>query len=70
MSIMKYHPISSCFVLYNDGKKSFNLIRHKFLHEYIDSALTQTKSSGFDALELSVSSEGVVNTNKGLDICV
>ena len=31
--------------------------------ESIDSALTQTKSSGFDALELSVSSEGFVNTN-------
>ena len=31
--------------------------------ESIDSALTQTKSSGFNALELSVSSEGVVNTN-------
>ena len=30
--------------------------------ESIDSALIQTKSSGFDALELSVSSEGVVNT--------
>ena len=31
--------------------------------ESIDSALTQTKSNGFDALELSVSSEGVINTN-------
>ena len=31
--------------------------------ESIDSALTQTKSNGFDALELSVSREGVINTN-------
>ena len=32
-------------------------------NESIDSALSQTKSNGFDALELSVSSEGVINTN-------
>ena len=31
--------------------------------ESINSALTQTKSSGFDALELSVPSEGIVTTN-------
>ena len=37
--------------------------------ESIDSALTQTKSSGFDALELSVSSEGVVNTQTSKTEC-
>ncbi len=38
--------------------------------ESIDSALTQTKSSGFDALELSVSSEGTVNTNTSKTECI
>ena len=37
--------------------------------ESIDSALTQTKSNGFDALELSVSSEGVINTNTSKSEC-
>jgi len=37
--------------------------------ESINSALTQTKSSGFDALELSVSSEGVINTNTSKAEC-
>ena len=37
--------------------------------ESIDSALTQTKSNGFDALELSVSSEGVINTNTSKAEC-
>ena len=37
--------------------------------ESLDSALTQTKSSGFDALELSVSSEGVINTNTSKAEC-
>ena len=32
-------------------------------NESIESALSQTKSNGFDALELSVSNEGVINTN-------
>ena len=32
-------------------------------NESIESALSQTKSNKFDALELSVSSEGVINTN-------
>jgi len=32
-------------------------------NESIESALSQTKKNGFDALELSVSSEGVINTN-------
>ena len=32
-------------------------------NESIDSALIQTQSNGFDALELSVSNEGVINTN-------
>ena len=38
--------------------------------ESIDSALTQTKSSGFDALELSVSSEGIINTNTSKTECI
>ena len=38
--------------------------------ESIDSALTQTKSSGFDALELSVSSEGIVTTNTSKTECI
>ena len=37
--------------------------------ESIDSALTQTKSNGFDALELSVSIEGVINTNTSKAEC-
>ena len=37
--------------------------------ESIDSALTQAKSNGFDALELSVSSEGVINTNTSKAEC-
>ncbi|MFL2508428.1 MAG: sugar phosphate isomerase/epimerase family protein [Candidatus Pseudothioglobus sp.] len=37
--------------------------------ESIDSALIQTKSNGFDALELSVSSEGVINTNTSKAEC-
>jgi len=37
--------------------------------ESIDSALSQTKSNGFDALELSVSSEGVINTNTSKAEC-
>ena len=37
--------------------------------ESINTALTQTKSSGFDALELSVSSEGVINTNTSKTEC-
>ena len=37
--------------------------------ESIDSALTQTKSNGYDALELSVSSEGVINTNTSKAEC-
>ena len=32
-------------------------------NESIDSALIQTQSNGFEALELSVSNEGVINTN-------
>ena len=38
-------------------------------NESIDSALSQTKSNGFDALELSVSSEGVINTNSTKPEC-
>ena len=38
--------------------------------ESINSALTQTKSSGFDALELSVSSEGIINTNTSKTECM
>ena len=37
--------------------------------ESIDSALAQTKMNGFDALELSVSSEGVINTNSSKVEC-
>ncbi len=38
-------------------------------NEPIESALSQTKSNGFDALELSVSNEGVINTNTSLTEC-
>ena len=38
-------------------------------NEPIDSALSQTKMHGFDALELSVSSEGVINTNSSKAEC-
>ena len=38
-------------------------------NESIESALSQTKKNGFDALELSVSSEGVINTNTSKDEC-
>ena len=38
-------------------------------NESIESALSQTKSNGFDALELSVSSEGVINTNTSKAQC-
>jgi len=38
-------------------------------NESIESALSQTKKNGFDALELSVSSEGVVNTNTSKAEC-
>ncbi len=38
-------------------------------NESIESALSQTKSNGFDALELSVSNEGVINTNTSLTEC-
>ena len=38
-------------------------------NESIESALSQTKKNGFDALELSVSSEGVINTNISKDEC-
>ena len=38
-------------------------------NESIDSALSQTKSNGFDALELSVSSEGVININSTKPEC-
>ena len=38
-------------------------------NESIDSALSQTKSNGFAALELSVSSEGVINTNSTKPEC-
>jgi hexulose-6-phosphate isomerase len=38
-------------------------------NESIESALSQTKSNGFDALELSVSSEGVINTNTSKAEC-
>ena len=37
--------------------------------ESIDSALIQTQSNGFDALELSVSNEGVINTNLSESEC-
>jgi hexulose-6-phosphate isomerase len=39
-------------------------------NEPIESALSQTKSNGFDALELSVSNEGVINTNTSKTECV
>ena len=38
-------------------------------NESIDSALIQTQSNGFDALELSVSNEGVINTNLSESEC-
>ncbi len=38
-------------------------------NESIESALSQTKSNGFDALELSVSSEGVINTDTSKGEC-
>ena len=38
-------------------------------NESIDSALIQTKSNGFEALELSVSNEGVINTNLSESEC-
>lgn len=38
-------------------------------NESIDSALIQTQSNGFDALELSVSNEGVINTNLSKSEC-
>ena len=38
-------------------------------NESIESALSQTKKNGFDALELSVSSEGVINTNTSKTEC-
>ncbi|MFL2466414.1 MAG: sugar phosphate isomerase/epimerase family protein [Candidatus Pseudothioglobus sp.] len=38
-------------------------------NESIESSLSQTKNNGFDALELSVSSEGVINTNTSKAEC-
>ena len=38
-------------------------------NEPIESALSQTKMHGFDTLELSVSSEGVINTNSSKAEC-
>ena len=38
-------------------------------NESIESALSQTKSNGFDALELSVSNEGIINTNTSKEEC-
>ena len=38
-------------------------------NESIESALNQTKSNGFDALELSVSNEGVINTSTSKTEC-
>ena len=38
-------------------------------NESIESALSQTKKNGFDALELSVSSEGVINTKTSKADC-
>ena len=38
-------------------------------NESIESALSQTKKNGFDALELSVSTEGVINTNTSKAEC-
>ena len=38
-------------------------------NESIESALSQTKSNGFDALELSVSIEGVINTDTSKAQC-
>ena len=38
-------------------------------NEPIESVLSQTKKHGFDALELSVSSEGVINTNSSKAEC-
>ena len=38
-------------------------------NESIESALLQTKANGFDALELSVSNEGVINTKTSKAEC-
>ena len=38
-------------------------------NESIESALSQTKANGFDALELSVSNEGIINTNTSKEEC-
>ena len=38
-------------------------------NEPIESALSETKMHGFDALELSVSSEGVISTNSSKAEC-
>jgi len=38
-------------------------------NESIESALLQTKANGFDALELSVSNEGVINTKTSKSEC-
>ena len=38
-------------------------------NESIDSALIQTQSNGFEALELSVSNEGIINTNLSESEC-
>ena len=38
-------------------------------NESIESALSQTKSNGFDALELSISNEGVINTSTSKNEC-
>ena len=38
-------------------------------NESIESALSQTKANGFDALELSVSNEGIINTNISKEEC-
>ncbi len=39
-------------------------------NESIESALIQTQSNGFKALELSVSNEGVINTNLSESECI
>ena len=38
-------------------------------NESIESALSQTKANRFDALELSVSNEGIINTNTSKEEC-
>ena len=38
-------------------------------NESIETALSQTKAHGFDALELSVSNEGIINTNTSKEEC-